>query len=264
VADFHCCLLRTPQGAWLVDLTDGSSTWVNGSPVRWAKCEEGDTLQLGPFAFRVRVELPVLSAAEPPRYGVAWDSPLADPLSEGTAARSELPQRVRWEDDSDIESDCATPVVCNPGLGDPLLQLQQQMMGQFQHGVLRMFQMFQTMQEEHRELVQAQMAQVRELKQDMHALRKEMLNYRPEALPVAKPTPGLTGMGTAHSKNVNDPTLRRPAVTGCPSGMGPKAVGSATGRDDAQLHAWLHERIAAVHQEQESHWQRLVHSFLGK
>src|SRR5947209_17610769 len=56
VLSFHSSLLRTPGGAWIIDL--GGGTQVNGAPVRFARLEQGDELQIGDLAMRVRFEGP--------------------------------------------------------------------------------------------------------------------------------------------------------------------------------------------------------------
>lgn len=60
VADDHCALIRTPRNLWVVDLLGKadppfhSGTRINESPVRFARIDPGDALQVGQF--RVRLE----------------------------------------------------------------------------------------------------------------------------------------------------------------------------------------------------------------
>jgi pSer/pThr/pTyr-binding forkhead associated (FHA) protein len=53
VSKYHCSLVRTPQGVWLVDLLNGTGTCLNGQSLRWALLNEGDCLQVGPYGLRV-------------------------------------------------------------------------------------------------------------------------------------------------------------------------------------------------------------------
>jgi pSer/pThr/pTyr-binding forkhead associated (FHA) protein len=50
---YHCSLLRTPQGVWLVDLLHGAGACLNGQSVPWALVKDGDRLQVGPYVLRV-------------------------------------------------------------------------------------------------------------------------------------------------------------------------------------------------------------------
>src|SRR5262249_436633 len=52
VSRYHCSLVRTPQGVWLIDLLHG--TYLNGQPLRSALVKDGDRLQVGPYVLRVR------------------------------------------------------------------------------------------------------------------------------------------------------------------------------------------------------------------
>jgi len=71
VSRYHCSLVSTPQGVWLIDLLSGSGTCVNGQVLRWALVKEGDRLQVGPYVLRVwypnvRAETPSPSLVEVP------------------------------------------------------------------------------------------------------------------------------------------------------------------------------------------------------
>jgi pSer/pThr/pTyr-binding forkhead associated (FHA) protein len=53
ISRYHCSLVRTPEGVWVIDLLSGSGTCLNGQPIRWAMVKEGDQLQVGPYVLRV-------------------------------------------------------------------------------------------------------------------------------------------------------------------------------------------------------------------
>ena len=61
VLSFHASLLRTPQSVWIIDL--GGGIHVNGVPVRFARLEKSDQLEIGGFCMRVRFEPPRSLAA---------------------------------------------------------------------------------------------------------------------------------------------------------------------------------------------------------
>jgi pSer/pThr/pTyr-binding forkhead associated (FHA) protein len=54
VSKFHCSLVRTPLGVWVVDLFGKGGIRVNEVPVRCAQLEDGDRLQVGHFIIRTR------------------------------------------------------------------------------------------------------------------------------------------------------------------------------------------------------------------
>src|SRR5262249_22959113 len=56
VSGFHCSLVGTPSGIWVVDLLSRTGTWVNGQLVRWARVAEGSTVQVGPYYLRFYYE----------------------------------------------------------------------------------------------------------------------------------------------------------------------------------------------------------------
>lgn len=53
IAPFHCYLLHTYDGLWVVDLT-GGNILVNGEPVRLARLSDTDELQIGEFVIEAK------------------------------------------------------------------------------------------------------------------------------------------------------------------------------------------------------------------
>jgi chromosome segregation ATPase len=56
VSKYHCSLVGTPAGVWVVDLLSRTGTCLNGQPIRWALLSEGDRLQVGMYVLRVWYE----------------------------------------------------------------------------------------------------------------------------------------------------------------------------------------------------------------
>ena len=54
VSRFHCSLLRTPLGVWVVDLLGREGIQINGENVPWARLDDGDELSVGKYQFRIR------------------------------------------------------------------------------------------------------------------------------------------------------------------------------------------------------------------
>src|SRR5256885_1518950 len=58
VSSFHCSLVRTPTGLWVVDLASRGGIALNGSNIRAARIDEGDDLVVGSTTIRVRYGKP--------------------------------------------------------------------------------------------------------------------------------------------------------------------------------------------------------------
>jgi pSer/pThr/pTyr-binding forkhead associated (FHA) protein len=54
ISTYHASLIRTPLGIWVVDLLSREGVRVNGTRVRWAWLDDGDTLRVGRFTFVLR------------------------------------------------------------------------------------------------------------------------------------------------------------------------------------------------------------------
>jgi Inner membrane component of T3SS, cytoplasmic domain len=54
VSDFHCSLVSTASGVWVVDLLGKEGIRVNGMPVRHALLSEGDLVQVGQSTIQLR------------------------------------------------------------------------------------------------------------------------------------------------------------------------------------------------------------------
>src|SRR5262249_46597929 len=83
VSRYHCGLLRTPPGVWLIDLLHGTGARLNGRSLRWALVKEGDRLQGGPYLRRVWYP------------DVRWDAPprsVVEIPADDTSGAGELPQ----------------------------------------------------------------------------------------------------------------------------------------------------------------------------
>jgi pSer/pThr/pTyr-binding forkhead associated (FHA) protein len=53
VSRYHCSLVRTPQGVWLIDLLSGTGARLNGRSFCCELVKEGDRLQVGPYVLRI-------------------------------------------------------------------------------------------------------------------------------------------------------------------------------------------------------------------
>jgi pSer/pThr/pTyr-binding forkhead associated (FHA) protein len=60
VSPFHCALIRTPAGLWIVDLlgTESGPVLVNDVPIRSVLLSDQDSLQVGRYRIRIRSRFP--------------------------------------------------------------------------------------------------------------------------------------------------------------------------------------------------------------
>jgi pSer/pThr/pTyr-binding forkhead associated (FHA) protein len=233
VSGVHCALVRTPEGIWVVDLLGRCGTVVNGRPVRSARLEEGDELRVGLKRFRLHHgTAPTLPARRPA-------SPL-DPLT------------------PEISSD---PVL-RPGLDDAALtslfrefgQMQQQMADQFQQALMMMFQMFSGMHQDQMNLIREELARVQKLTEQQRLLQAEL--DRNPASERARPT----------LRVVVDEAQPNPALAARDAPFplrGPLAT-SLSDLDPGELHADLVRRLAAIQQERQGGWQKLLDTLKGR
>jgi pSer/pThr/pTyr-binding forkhead associated (FHA) protein len=77
VSRYHCGLLRTPRGTWVVDLLTAHGTHVNETRVRWAKLADGDELRVGEVRFGVRYRSAAKAGA--PGLRTLSDPPAEEP-----------------------------------------------------------------------------------------------------------------------------------------------------------------------------------------
>ena len=82
VGRFHCSLVRTPFGIWVIDLLSEGGIQLNGRRVRCSRLKEGDNLQVGKFIYRFLFDTAngdqwvwvngEWERPEPSRDGVPW------------------------------------------------------------------------------------------------------------------------------------------------------------------------------------------------
>jgi len=298
VSKIHCSVLRTPQGAWVIDCFGRGGTRVNGELVRWADLEDGDEIGVGPFLLRARHGSSWITAeAESGEGAVAMGSALARRPSAIVPA---LPMSG--------PSLSGLPAASRPEVVDPYLaqlttqfgQMQQQMFDQFQQSMLMMAQMFGSLHRDQMDLVRDELARLRQVNQDLTLLQAELAGRPAEAaLPPTSVAPGAGDASTA----MNDTLARieamlqagspRPALPADGAGPEPKSEQAALpstasngahaaisrgstpserrspavhpgGPNDKSIHTLLTQRIAALQEERQGRWQKVLGLMLGR
>ena len=57
VSRYHAAVVRTPKGAWIVDLHGREGVLINGVRVKWAWLEDGDNVRIGQFTSILRLRI---------------------------------------------------------------------------------------------------------------------------------------------------------------------------------------------------------------
>ncbi len=240
VAGFHGSLLRTPLGLWVVDLLGGQEVKVNGTAARYALLQDGDELRVGRFRLRVAYE------AQP---AVTEPAVAANDLV--PVANGGVPRHAPTDLSATALAETALARRDEALVGSLVQQfqlMQQQMFDQFQQAMSMVVQMFSTMHHEQTERVRRDLERMRDLTQELQTLQAE-LKKRHAAESKTPPTPQPAAR----------PVPKRPAQ---PAAATNGRNGAEPPAPDETIHAWLSDRIAALQQERQSHWQKIV-SFLG-
>jgi pSer/pThr/pTyr-binding forkhead associated (FHA) protein len=243
VSKHHASLVRTPQGIWLIDLLGRGGVLVNGAAARCVRLDDGDIFQIGPH--RIRLWYAPAPDRPPPRpsFLPAWPEPEPAPHANGPLATIEPAQVVALRE-APAEA-VLVPLVRELG------QMQQQMADQFQHALLKMFEMFSGMHQEQMGLIRQQLDELTRLSQEQQALQ-EALARQSAASPVPRPAAGSIPPAP-YRRDADRPPRPEPQLAPRPR--------LESARDD--IHGDLVNRLAAIQQERESRWQKLIRSVLG-
>jgi pSer/pThr/pTyr-binding forkhead associated (FHA) protein len=260
VSKFHCSMVLTPLGVWVVDLLGQNGIHVNDEPVRCARIEDGDELRIGRHTLRARYDSPPLPL---PRI----EAPSAAPPSQGSLAKIEptylatfpgpgnYPARVTPPGGQDL----STLMGGSGGTIDPSVNLlvhqfgmmQQQMFDQFHQTMMMMFEGFAALHREQASGLREEFDQVRKLSEEIEALRRETARLANEAAKAAPfrprlPTNGHSSPadGGAAPPRPQDPTIKRAAIPEPDPGV--------------DIHSQLLLRLSTIETERQSRWQKIL------
>jgi pSer/pThr/pTyr-binding forkhead associated (FHA) protein len=293
VSLYHCSLVRTPQGVWVVDLMSRGGIWINDQKARCGLLAEGDLLRVGKFIIRFRYETPpaansagsaILSSLadwKPPANGVSeepknGDSPrrnlspeLIIPLSPSPA--QEMPSQPGRElmvvSGETIDATQATVQAMMVPLAKQMSLMQQQMFDQFQQSMMMMFQMFHTLQRDQIGLIRSELNRIEDLNAELLALQREaMQRTKTEAASPAAAVQPSSGP----SRPVADVARSNPEPS--PEKNSFELPPTPAAANDPNLHATLADRMAALHdermkelqEERQNRWQKIVGFLKGK
>lgn len=276
ISRFHCALVTTEKGVWVVDLKSAAGTVLDGQPISFAFLEEGDVVELGDYRLvlsdivldRVTPEdrpssadLPIPeilqdfqdeSRTEADLQDSAfeqWAVPISVPTQTSTLAERTVP--AVWQHTNGMES--SSPATALVSLVQQMSLMQQQMFDQFQQTMMMMAQMMSSMHQENAQLLREELQALGKITEELQALRQEAKTRggtEPAGPPDRHPNsrwqkgawPGTTPAPT-------DPLLSGPAPA------------EETVKDE--IHDVLNERIASLQSEQQTRWEKILRFLRG-
>jgi pSer/pThr/pTyr-binding forkhead associated (FHA) protein len=266
VSKYHCSLLRTSEGTWVVSLLGRGGIMVNGERVRFSRLEDGDRLQLGRHLIRLHFG----ACAETrqilprPRPGVAEvASTPAAPL-DGTGDRRFL---AAWPPDQ-VE-------LVGALLGEframqqQIAEIQRRRNDELHHTMIMMFNSFVSMHNDQMRKIRGEMDHLNQLTREQRALESRLVKAGPTTPHAGEARPSR---GDAPETN---PEARAERPEQPPSTQAAADAGPATERRteqaraahdpmDEDIHAWINRRISSIRQERLGRWQKLINFMTGQ
>jgi pSer/pThr/pTyr-binding forkhead associated (FHA) protein len=260
VSRFHCSLVHTPHGVWVVDLLGQKGIFVNDEPVRSARLEDGDSLRVGRHVLRARYDTAPLAlprpepTASPPIQSrlltIMPPSPFR-PNGQG----GELPGRL-MPAMPQASQELAKILEKSGGAIDPSVNLlvhqfgmmQQQMFDQFHQTMMMMFEGFAALHREQTNSIREEFDEVRKLSEEIEALRIETakLAEATKFNAAERPRPATNGHSPRGSQPVQaqaEPIKRATPPLPDPEG---------------DIHAQLCVRLATMQTERQNRWQKIL------
>lgn len=298
VSRIHCSFIATTDGIWVVDLFSREGTRVNREPVRYARLQEGDQVQVGAYLLRIsyhRVAGNSMILATPTGLRVSAEDP-ATPVP----VKTQVPTPV-----SDAGTEPLRPpeihlpavVVCesnehglmsqigqDQNLLIPLVQhfnaMQQHMFDQFQQTMMMLVQMMSTIHQDQVALLREELRQFQKATEDLHRLEHELRSR--SAAPASVDHAPADHTPAASSSPAPNPEASWPHFwqvdAEVPLPDEPESVVSATvssphssphdevksAEEGDEVHHWLTQRIAQLQSERQSSWQRIMSFIRGQ
>jgi len=276
VSRVHCSLMATPAGVWVTDLLGRDGTWVNGERVTFQLLNDDDVLEIGRFEFRVRYRNEEDDALDVRRDRL---QPVKGP--------AEAAHYERAGGGGVSESFVLSMM-------DRFLEMQQQMSAMNHQQMMFMAQLIESMQQNHHEVVQRELARIEEVGAEIRKLQEQVAA---QGWPIPPGPPPLNveeivAAALSRQKHLESPpavdSIAEPqagpmAEAACfraDAGSVGHAVEAAGFRTDVpdptptaspprftphdvNSHSHLIERMAVLEKERSSRWKKLVGMLTG-
>ncbi|HEY7159169.1 MAG TPA: FHA domain-containing protein [Gemmataceae bacterium] len=281
VSRTHCALLHTPAGLWVIDLLGREGVHVNGTAVRWALLEDADELRIG--SFRIRVNSPTAPRRETPsaRCVETKGAPSATSTVPSRTFGETLPAELGNLFSSVVglaptsSTVVPTGVETNESVLLPFITqfslMQQQMFDQFQQALTMMVHLFSGLHRDQMQLIRQEMNHLQELTRELQGLPAELARHtsvssrNAGAAPSPRPTAPVFPIAPP-AAGAALPTLPRSSPPRPIPSAEPKSspLSPTPAQSDAEVHAWLSQRLMVLQQERQSRWQKILSVLTGK
>ena len=185
IEPFHCSLVRTARGLFVVDLLGGAGTRVNDIPTTSTLLKHGDLLEVG--RYQIRIHYRDARGVDEDRSGNRNDRslvpmnqtgmelpapllpvPIPSPVSQAELLPYGPNMMIPATGGHDITQSVLVPLVTQFGM------MQQQMFDQFQQTMNMMVQMFGKMHESQMELIRQEFDRLNDLTTEIDSLKQEL------------------------------------------------------------------------------------------
>ncbi len=268
VSRFHCSLVLTTSGVWVVDLLSQRPVIVNGQSVRLARLEAGDELQIGrhlltPEYDFAQIKAAALRTVESPASSVASlqrPNPLTDHLP--ALNPTVIGPGSDWNRPAPFVAGADAMKGLDPTVTSLVQQfgaMQQQMFDQFHQTMMMMFEGFAALHRETSGSIREEFEEVRRLSREIEALREETSKLA-EATTISLQQPALQKANqhqpippNGHSPRPGDPPKTPPPPKMIPPLPDPHV----------DIHAQLCQRLNFIESERQTRWQKILGMMAG-
>jgi predicted component of type VI protein secretion system len=201
VSSFHCSLVRTPVGLWVVDLLGSNTASVNDALMRYALLADNDVLRVGRYRIRIRLQFagrgneangitrripttvsrstpgcepmlaPIVTTRTPMRHepapGVLEAQPAQGQLASTEWLSPAMGEPIRL-DRGELTESVLVPLINQFGL------MQQQMLDQFQQTIATLVQTFSALHRDQMNLIREELDRLSDLTKEFHSLKHEL------------------------------------------------------------------------------------------
>jgi pSer/pThr/pTyr-binding forkhead associated (FHA) protein len=271
VSAYHCSLVRTPGGLWVVDLLSRTGVLVNGTRVRWARLADGDQVAIGQFRIDVRLgagslpKSPATAPASRTERELAVRTATAEPVSRLPAAEPTAPPPPLLPlpvptDLAELERRLGGTEGASLLMGvlQQVQAMQQQMYDHYQQSLLSLVQVFARLHGDQMSAIRQELDQLRSLTEELQSLQAQLAAAAREP---ARPAPPETKRDPAPAGKAEAERAQpaRPAPAG-----GAAVPPADRPADGPQLHAWLNRRIDDLQRERQGRLRRMLSFVLGQ
>jgi pSer/pThr/pTyr-binding forkhead associated (FHA) protein len=266
VSRYHCSLVSTPEGLWVVDLLGKDGVWVNGVAVSHAVVADGDDIHVGRFLIRVRSGRALTPAASVSLARVASTPNLPRNRPAVTVAGCTPARRAG----RGVVESVLVPLVEQFGrmqrqFNDQLaltMSAQQQMFEQLVEAV-NVVQELSSTQRKQAVLVREELDEIRQLSKELRSIQAQFIAGPTVENGARRPRSDGDARRPRSNGANRDPEASRDTTASRASEPRP-APPPETATADSSIHVLLCKRIAEIQQERQSRWERIVGLLRGR